>query len=426
MVALGMTTVVVLFNIILKIANCALQTSDLIKVGSGRIIDTKQQSCSKRSVLECTNFCAKKSSFRGINYVKSSKQCTCLLPADLQGITWIQQSDGHVFIHANYKNVFDNSSPLPTSKTSATTTPSTQTKAISKTTSTKTSAAPTSIKTTAALTSSTTTTATTTTTTAIEATTTQTTGTTTSSTQTTAATTTTPTTTAATTTAPTTKTAQTTTTAAATTITTTKATSPKTSNTPVYECYPDALVCISSAVYVFNGTSLLHYHTIYDLTSGPRDIVKMTSLYKMTSEKVTAAYRNSSSVYLITDSGIDVYNIATKETFNFKETLKWSDLFGKSAPTYFNDVLFTQNGDVYFFSEDTLHVKDSSGDVTKIGLDNNGNKNLYKSKNFSDRPRNITAVCEVDNLTHVFLSEDKVFKFTFANKTWTELGHFIC
>ena len=78
----------------------------------------------------------------------------------------------------------------------------------------------------------------------------------------------------------------------------------------------------------------------------------------------------------------------------------------------------------FIFDSDTLMIVNDKGKLSSTRLNNNGNKNPYKSKNYNDRPTQITAACAYDTNTDIFISNSEVYTFTYSDTTWTKLGAF--
>lgn len=114
-------------------------------------------------------------------------------------------------------------------------------------------------------------------------------------------------------------------------------------------------------------------------------------------------------------------------TFQLSEEKSWDQYFGTDVIQSIDDILFTSSSQRFVFNEETLYVIDTEGSVTEtVTLSNNGNKNIYKSNNFSARPNSITAACEVDAEQHLFLSNKDIYIFNFIDKVWQNRGMLLC
>lgn len=120
-----------------------------------------------------------------------------------------------------------------------------------------------------------------------------------------------------------------------------------------------------------------------------------------------------------------MFTVSTNSSFQFFEEKSLREHFGSEDIQNIDDIIHRSSSDTYVFDEDTLYIS-SNGQVTSRPLSNNGNSNVYKSNNYAERPLTITGACELDSDTHLFLSSDTVYTFTFGDKTWHNKGTLVC
>ncbi|XP_053387385.1 uncharacterized protein LOC128551072 isoform X1 [Mercenaria mercenaria] len=412
--------------------DCSINISDFTKIKQESNLVTSYPVKFSRSILECSQYCASTGSCCGFNYQRMQKTCVCLYELDFTNPYFEMKTNTAVYLHKSCEYMYEISST--TTSTSTTTTTHVATTTTSDAPTTTTTNAPTTTTTTTTTDVPTTTTTTTNAPKTITTTDVPTTTTTTNApTTTTNAPTTTTTTTTTTNDAPTTTTTNVpTTTIAATTTTTTKAPTTTTTTTTTIattsakssSCVADALLCLTDVIYLFSDDNVYTYDAISDVTSGPKTTQKISTLFQSTSNKVIASFADSDTIYLFKDNN-EVHSYSST-SFIFKETQTWSEHFGTDVITSIDDVIYTSSNDKYVISGDDLYTISNSGKVSSSSLDNNGNKNIYKSNNFKDRPLLVSGACEVDTDNHAFTDDTSLFIFNFNNKRWTNDGNVVC
>ena len=125
------------------------------------------------------------------------------------------------------------------------------------------------------------------------------------------------------------------------------------------------------------------------------------------------------------DGEVHLYSSSSSSIFTYIKTMSWSDHFGTSDITSLDDVLYTSSDKQYVINGDEMYIISSDGKVESLFLSNNGNKNVYRSINFQERPSFIASACEIDSVTHAF-TNSSLFLFDFTTTKWTNYGRTYC